>query len=394
MGTTLAVVSLITISLIGIVIYSTKLYKSLSKAPHLSPNLELMDREALAAAHLPSVSLIIPAYNEAENLEDCVAAVLRSTELSSEQLEVWVVDDQSTDATLAIAQHLEKHWGDPRLKVLPGQPRPTDQTWVGKNWACTQAVQQAKGKFLLFIDADVRLKLGAVETTLQEAEREQVDLLSCAPVVICGCLAEWLVQPIVINLLSISVDFAMVNDPTTKSAFAVGPFMLFRRSAYEQIGGHRSVADQVVEDVELARRVKENGLKLRYLLGLNLAAVRMYSSWAALWEGWTKNLYLGSRRNLGAMINLSLIMVVIYPLPWIGLILALLSFNPLAIGLGSIAVMGHYSLRRLSSRYLQIPCRYWWLSGLGGILIALIALASVVKTETGRGWTWRGRQLR
>jgi GT2 family glycosyltransferase len=111
--------------------------------------------------------------------------------------------------------------------------------------------------------------------------------------------------------------------------------MLFRRSAYEQVGGHWAVADQVVEDVELARRVKENGLKLRYVLGLDLAIVRMYSSWSALWEGWTKNLYPGSRRNLRAMINLALIMVVIYPLPWIALILALLSLNSLIIGLAA-----------------------------------------------------------
>lgn len=379
------------ISLIGIVLYSVKLSKSLSKAPHLSPSLELIDQEALET--IPSVSLIVPAYNEAENLEDCVTAVLKSTNLSSEQLEVWVVDDQSTDATLAIARRLQERWSDPRLKVLPGQPRPTDQTWVGKNWACAQAVQQAKGEFLLFIDADVRLRPGAVETAIQAAEREQVDLLSCGPTIICGCLAEWLVQPIMVSLLSISADFAAVNDPTTKSAFAVGPFMLFRRSAYEQIGGHKTVADQVVEDVELARRVKEHGLKLRYVLGLDLATVRMYSSWDALWEGWTKNLYIGSRRNLRAMINLALIMVVIYPLSWIGLILALLSFNPLTIGLGSVAILGQYNLRRLGSRYLHIPCQYWWLSGLGGMLMALIALASVVKTETGWGWTWRGRQL-
>ncbi|MEP6524702.1 hypothetical protein NDA07_23590 [Microcoleus vaginatus DQ-U2] len=125
------------------------------------------------------------------------------------------------------------------------------------------------------------------------------------------------------NHLAVCYDFTAVNDPTTDSAFAGGPFMLFRRSGYEKIGGHEAVVGEIVEDVELARRIKRAGLKLGLYSGSNLASVRMYRSWNALWEGWTKNLYLGANRSWGLMVYMAAIMFFIYPMPWIGLFIIL-----------------------------------------------------------------------
>ena len=387
------------LSLIAIAIYRQKLHHSLAEAPqlHSSPS-----RISDSPTGFPRISVIIPAYNEAENIQDCVTAVLNSTQLSDTQLDVWVVDDQSTDDTLLLVQSLQQLLDDPRLKVLTGQPRPTDEIWVGKNWACTQGVEQAKGEFLLFIDADVRLKPEAIETAVQKAQLEQIDLLSLAPGIICGCFSEWLVQPLMVNNLAVGQDFGAVNDPKSEVAFAAGPFMLFRRSAYEQLGGHRAVADRVVEDVELARRTKAAGLKLSYLLGGQFISVQMYRSWQALWEGWTKNLYLGAQRDAGSMLYLAFAMLVIYPLPWLCLAAVgyksfagiVNSWDLLAASLAAIAIFFHYDLRRMSSGVSQIPTDYWWLSGVGGTTIGALALASVIKTETGWGWTWRGRALK
>ncbi len=110
------------------------------------------------AAQLPKVSVIVPAYNKAENIQDCAIAMRESTPQSADNLEVLIVDDRSTDDTKAIGQTLQQQPGDPRLKILAGQPRPANQYWAGKNWAGAQAVQAATGDFLLFIDADVRPK--------------------------------------------------------------------------------------------------------------------------------------------------------------------------------------------------------------------------------------------
>ena len=402
--------TLLIFSLIVSTAYTKNLRRSVTNAPRTgtSPT----QQSSLPNAQFPKVSVIVPAYNEAENIRDCAIAILESTRLSVDKLEVLIVDDRSTDDTLAIAQTLQQQLNDPRLKILAGQARPANQYWAGKNWACAEAVQVATGDFLLFIDADVRLKLGAIETAIATVETEKIDLLTCMPALVCDCFAEWLVQPLMFNHLAVCFDFTAVNDPTTDSAFAAGPFMLFRRSAYDKIGGHAAVAAEIVEDVELARRIKRAGLKLALYAGSNLASVRMYRSWSALWEGWTKNLYLGANRSWGMMVYMAAIMFFLYPMPWIGLFIILkqlISLFPLPSsippwgGQGGVllassllvifVIWQQYNLRRLGAQISDCSTKYWWLGGLGGALVAAIAIGSAIKTETGWGWTWRGRAL-
>ncbi|MBW4693038.1 MAG: glycosyltransferase family 2 protein [Lyngbya sp. HA4199-MV5] len=397
------VLAAVVLALVGLILYAAKLRWMVTTVPRLTiaTSIATDDRQTTDPLSMPRVAVIIPAYNEADNLETCVRSVLQNTALSSKQLEVWIVDDQSTDATLAIAQTLQTTLKDPCLQVLAGKPRPEGERWMGKNWACTQAAEQSDGEFLLFLDADVRLKPGAIVAAMQEAENKQLDLLSCGPAIVCGCLAEWLVQPILMNQLLADLDFAAVADPMADTVFAAGPFMLFRRIAYEKIGGHRAVASQVVEDVELARRIKTNGLRLELLLASDFVTVRMYRSFAALWEGWTKNLYLGTQRNAKAVSFFAVTMLMFYLVPWLGLAIVLshATFGALTLidlfltGSAIAAILLHYDIRRSGSRVSAIPTTYWWLSGLGGALVAAIAIASMIKTETGWGWTWRGRSL-
>ena len=419
--------TLLIFSLIVSTAYTKNLRRSVKNAPRTSPS--SAQQLSPSTAQFPKVSVIVPAYNEAENIRDCAIAILQSTRLSVDNLEVLIIDDRSTDDTLAIAQNLQQQLNDPRLKILAGQARPANQYWAGKNWACAEAVQVTTGEFLLFIDADVRLKPGAIETAIETVQTEKIDLLTCMPALVCECFAEWLVQPLMFNHLAVCFDFTAVNDPTTDSAFAAGPFMLFRRSAYEKIGGHESVASEIVEDVELARRIKRAGLKLGLYAGSNLAFVRMYRSWSALWEGWTKNLYLGAHRSWGMMVYMAAIMLFLYPIPWIGLFIILkqiislfplFTLNPstmwplnpstmwplnpstmwpLSVVEGSsfllaiIVIWQQYNLRSLGAQISDCSTKYWWLGGLGGTLVAAIAIASAIKTETGWGWTWRGRAL-
>ncbi|MEG4996937.1 glycosyltransferase [Microcoleus sp. B4-D4] len=402
--------------LIFSLIVSRAYTKNLRRSVQNAPRTDSSSAQQLqpSTGFFPKVSVIVPAYNEAENIRDCAIAILESTALTEDNLEVLIADDRSTDDTKSIAQTLQQQLNDPRLKILAGQPRPTNQYWAGKNWACAQAVREATGDFLLFIDADVRLKPGAIETAIATAETEKIDLFTCMPALVCECFAEWLVQPLMFNHLAVCFDFTAVNDSSkTDSAFAGGPFMLFRRSAYEKIGGHEAVAGEIVEDVELARRIKRANLKLGLYSGANLASVRMYRSWSALWEGWTKNLYLGANRNLGMMVYMAAIMFFLYPMPWLALGILLvngeianiitdrqlpitnyqLPITLLTICLSAIVIWHHYTLRCLGAKISECSTKYWWLGGLGGTLIAAIAIGSAIKTETGWGWTWRGRAL-
>ena len=379
------------VAIAAIAIFHRRLQASLATAPRL-PLLET------APTELPTVSLIIPAYNEQVNITECLDAVLASHLPHPDQLQVIVADDESTDDTAALAAAVALT--DKRVTVMPVPPRPTDITWRGKNWACANAVEKATGDYLLFIDADVRLEPDAIATAVTDSQTNQADLLSCGPGIICGCLAEWLVQPIMMSCIAVGFNFQAVNDPQdVKTAFAAGPFMLFRRSAYDGIGGHRAVATEPVEDVELAKRIKGSGLTLRYLLSTALVKVRMYRSFAALWEGWTKNYYMGGGRKLGATLYSAFALSLIFVMPWLGLAVGLggtlLNGGAwwLVCGLGIVSVGLQVYMRWAAQRVFDQPFRYWWLGWLSGGLVVAIAITSIIKTETGWGWTWRGRSL-
>jgi glycosyltransferase involved in cell wall biosynthesis len=378
-------------------------------APRLTPVIGL-------PATLPKIAVIIPAYNEAINLQACVESVLQSQHPQATDLQVWIADDESTDATPTIAQALVR--ADPRVNLVMVPPRPTTATWLGKNWACAQAVAAITATtgglepggfdYLLFIDADVRLRPRAIAAALTTAEATQADLVSCFPSVVCGCLAEWLAQPLIFRLLVAGFNPVAVNDPQQPEiAFAAGPFMLFRHSAYQQIGGHQAVAADLVEDVALARRIKTAGLKMQLMFGFGLIQVRMYQNLAGLWEGWTKNLHMGNQRQLQSTLTVVIIALATEFFPWLGLLLSLLLYlqqgltvgwtpfsgSALLLGVSLILFIWEAWLWQREAIWLDLPNRYSWLGWLRGLLTAAIAIASIIKTETGWGWTWRGRSL-
>ncbi|WP_199336452.1 glycosyltransferase family 2 protein [Oscillatoria sp. FACHB-1407] len=387
-------------SLISLAAYVAQFRAAIVAITQLQPGVDpTVDEQSLRVT--PLVSVVVPAYNEATNIQACITSVLDNTALSQQYLEVWVVDDQSTDDTWAILKVLQQHYQDPRLHLLSGLPRPKGERWTGKNWACTQGAEKARGEFLLFIDADVRLKPGAIAAAVKLAQTEHIDLLNGIPQVVCGSLIEWLVQPLIFISMVISFNQPAVRDPKQETAYAAGPFMLFRRSAYDQVGGHRAVASEVAEDVALARAIKHHQLTLQYRLVANLASLRMYTSWATLWEGWTKVLYVGAWRNAGLMFLLFVLMFSLYTMPWLGLGVLLIKglvagwsrVDGVSMGLVLPALGLQYYLRQQASRALHCSPNYWWLQSIGGLLVGIMAIASVIKAETGWGWTWRGRVL-
>ncbi len=372
--------------LIGLV--AVRLWRALQASPWLTDVPE--EKTAEVAAAMERLAVIVPAYNEAQNVVDCLTSILEST---SAPLQVWLVDDDSSDPTWELAQTLAAERQDPRLHLLKGDPRPKDQVWVGKNWACAQAVAVIEADYLLFLDCDVRLGSGAIEAALMHLLETESGLVTVGPQLVCGCLAEWLVQPIMMTILAVGYNFAAVNDPSSAKAFAFGPFMLFRRSAYEQIGGHAGVADVVVEDVTLGQRIKTSGLGLKIRLGGARVRSRMYASGAALWEGWTKNWFLGLERNWLLALLAMVTILGICSLPWLGLILALAT-QSLGVLLASlVGILAQLAIRLLLRHWAHLPLRYWWLTALGGWVTAAIILASAIRTSTGRNWTWRGRSL-
>ena len=376
----------------GLLILQLGLRRVFAVAPRLKPAQE-------APAPDTSLTVVIPAFNEAHNIADCLGSVLASTP-PCRDWSVVVVDDESTDATVENA--IRAGSTASRFRLIKAGPRPADERWVGKNWACSKAVEQVSSDWLLFIDADVRLKPDALQRSLAQAVDEHADLLSLAPRLSCGCLAEWMVQPIMASLLGLGFPILETNDPESPVAFAAGPFMLFKASTYECIGGHRALAGEVVEDLALARAIKAGGYRLSYLLGLDAVDLRMYADLAALWEGWTKNWFIGLDRDPGKAIGAALVVVLMFTAPWLLLLtsLVLLWLQPVLsvawlwlMALAGLAIVQQLLLRLWTRSTFDVPIRYWYLMGVGGLLVGAIGPVSIWRTRTGRGWTWKGRAL-
>ena len=376
----------------GLLILQLGLRRVFAVAPRLKPAQE-------ASAPDTSLTVVIPAFNEAHNIADCLGSVLASAP-PCRDWSVVVVDDESTDATVENA--IRAGSTASRFRLIKAGPRPADERWVGKNWACSKAVEQVSSDWLLFIDADVRLKPDALQRALAQAVDEHADLLSLAPRLSCGCLAEWMVQPIMASLLGLGFPILETNDPESPVAFAAGPFMLFKASTYECIGGHRALAGEVVEDLALARAIKAGGYRLSYLLGLDAVDLRMYADLAALWEGWTKNWFIGLDRDPGKAIGAALVVVLMFTAPWLLLLtsLVLLWLQPVLsvawlwlMALAGLAIVQQLLLRLWTRSTFDVPIRYWYLMGVGGLLVGAIGPVSIWRTRTGRGWTWKGRAL-
>ena len=376
----------------GLLILQLGLRRVFAVAPRLKPAQE-------APAPDTSLTVVIPAFNEAHNIADCLGSVLASAP-PCRDWSVVVVDDESTDATVENA--IRAGSTASRFRLIKAGPRPADERWVGKNWACSKAVEQVSSDWLLFIDADVRLKPDALQRALAQAVDEHADLLSLAPRLSCGCLAEWMVQPIMASLLGLGFPILETNDPESPVAFAAGPFMLFKASTYECIGGHRALAGEVVEDLALARAIKAGGYRLSYLLGLDAVDLRMYADLAALWEGWTKNWFLGLDRDPAKAIGAALVVVLMFTVPWLLLptSLVLLWLQPVLsvawlwlMALAGLAIVQQLLLRLWTRSTFDVPIRYWYLMGVGGLLVGAIGPVSIWRTRTGRGWTWKGRAL-
>ena len=399
-----ALLSLAAAAALGLVILIAGLARVFARAPRLAEQQESgSDASVSVALANTSLTVVVPAYNEAANIAACLTSLLRSEDPCGDW-QVLLVDDRSSDATVAIAEAAAGACGatEPRFSLLDAGPRPVGERWVGKNWACSRAMEQVVSEWVLFVDADVRLQPATLRRALAQATTDGADLLSLAPRLSCGCLAEWLVQPIMASLLGLGFPIEAANDPASPVAFAAGPFMLFRRSAYAAIGGHRALAAEVVEDLALARRIKQGGHRLRYLLALDALELRMYSDFASLWEGWTKNWLLGLDGDVARALGASSVVLLMFSGPWLltpaaALLAAglpgqrLVLLAALALALAGIGLQ--LLLRLWTRRQFQLPLSFWWLMGAGGLVVAAIGPVSVWRTLSGRGWTWKGRPL-
>ena len=234
-----------------------------------------------------TVDIIIPARNEEDCLGRCLQSLVAQQGIS---FQITVVDDGSTDRTRAIAESF------PGVRVLSaGEPKPGV---IGKCNALITGAAGSKAQWLLFTDADTVHYPGSLAASVAEAENRQVDLLSYSPEQETASWWELAVMPVVFAELVKMYPPERVNNPKDPTVAANGQYILVRRAVYETLGGHAAVASKVMEDVELARIFKASGHLIWFRHGAGLVRTRMYRSFRAMWDGWTKNLALLFHRPL------------------------------------------------------------------------------------------------
>jgi chlorobactene glucosyltransferase len=343
----------------------------------------------------PLLSVIIPARNEARNIEACARSVLAS---SYPRLEVIVVDDRSEDGTGAIARRLTSE--DSRLRVVDGLPLPDG--WFGKQWACATGARAARGEWLVFTDADTRHASDLLTRALNVARSRRADLVTVAGRQELGTFWEKVIQPQIFTLLLARYGGTeWVNrSPLVSDKIANGQFLMVTRHAYDALGGHEAVRDNVAEDLALAQRWFAARRNTVLVLGLDQLSTRMYASFAEIVRGWMKNIFAGGRHSMpGGRIGrlFAPLFVLFGPLlvlmPVVALIAALLGAGPPAL-LRAAAVATGAELLWWAAVYRGFDklSPLWALTfPLGGLVLLYIVLRAL-----GRGSRveWKGREYR
>ena len=327
-----------------------------------------------------NISAIVPARNE----EAVIAACVRSLANQLEIAEIVVVNDQSTDRTAEIVRGLLSEID--RLRMVETKSLPDG--WLGKNHAAWTGARQASKRWLLFTDADAELLPDAAARALQIAGEAGVALVSFSPEQITKTWYEKSLVPFVYCRLARYFSYKEINDPKSSAAAANGQFLMIRRDAYDAIGGHESIAGEILEDVALAREAKSLGYRIWFEPGKGIVRARMYRSFDEMWEGWKKNLYLLVGGTPGAVYR-ELPAVV----PWIPFLLLILGLKwPLALVLGAGLLVARHAAYGMALSSNQYPLSHILYYVPGVLLYAGVLWASYRAHRSGTV-EWKGRRI-
>jgi glycosyltransferase involved in cell wall biosynthesis len=331
------------------------------------------------------VSAIVPARNE----EAAIAACVQSLAVQAEIGEILVVNDQSTDATASTVKKLTEQI--PRLRLLETGELPPG--WVGKNNAVWLGAREAQGEWLLFTDADAVHEKDSAAKALAVAAQENAALISFSPEQVMETWYEKSLIPYVYCRLASKFSYSDVNNPGSPTAAANGQFLLIRRDVYQAVGGHASVAGNVLEDVALAKRMKDAGYRIWFGSGKGIVRTRMYRTFGAMWEGWKKNLYplMGNspeavrKEFIRAIVPVHAVIIA-------GITIGALSESvPAGLGILVAGMVGIFIAYDGELKRAQFPSGLVWYGIPGRLLFGAVLRASYRSYRKGK-LEWKGRE--
>ena len=348
-------------------------------------HLDVTDEPLPAPA--PGVTVLVPARDEADNIAPCLECVLAQDHPA---LQVLVFDDGSRDGTAGV---VARYASDPRLRLVRGEGE-LPAGWFGKPWALQRAQAHAAAPWLLFLDADVRLHPHAVSRALAYAVRHELGMVSGFGTLAMGSFWERVLQPVVGGLIVAGNDPEEINDPTRlDKAMANGQFILASREAYDRLGQHAAVRNDVLDDVGLARAAKAAGVAYHMTFMRPLFSCRMYDGLGSIWRGWRKNLFAGMHYSWTVVWVVLAYLAVTTLLPCLLLLLGVagaVGREWLAWGLGLCLVI--QAVRLYLDRVFRHPPLYGLTQVPGVILAMLLILDSAWSSRRGRV-RWKGRSV-
>lgn len=332
---------------------------------------------------IPLISVLIPARNEEENIGECVTSLLNS---DYPHLEIIVLDDNSRDRTYQIVRILSR--SHKNLRIIKGQKLPPG--WNGKNWACHQLAYAAKGDWFLFTDADTRHRTNSVSAAIRAAEKKQSHFVTAIPGLIMKTWAEKLILPVIHFAFFVLMPYKLINlSKNSRVAIGIGPFLFIQKKRYFSCGGFESIKTEILDDMALAKRVKQDKGKLAVIDGTEIVQVRFYRCFKEIWSGLSKNSFqaIGSSPHFLVGIFAACYFLFIYPY----LYLATAIYYSQSIMIPFIQVLLISLIRiGLSSRF-KTNITYSLLHPLMILLILFILLNSFRLSLFGKKVEWKER---
>jgi cellulose synthase/poly-beta-1,6-N-acetylglucosamine synthase-like glycosyltransferase len=345
-----------------------------------------------AGPDAPLVSVLVSAKDEEANIAACISSMLAQ---DYPDFEMIVCNDRSSDRTGRIVADLARQ--DDRLRLVEVHHLP--EGWSGKCHGMYTAACAARGDWLCMTDADCRqLSPRTLSAAMRYARDSRADLLSVLPVLEMKGFWENVVQPVCSGVMMIWFHPDRVNDPARRAAYANGAFMLMRRGAYEVVGTHQAIRHRLMEDLHLAARVKQAGLRLRVVRGDGLYVVRMYTSFGQILRGWSR-IFFGT---FGTLPRLSASIAIMFCMGLLPYISAAVGFALAAAGgphaglwlglggVGAAAAAMQLSVIYRFYRFIGARADLAWTYPLG-CAVTLAALGmSLSKHRPGARVVWRG----
>ncbi len=385
------------------------------------------DAASPASRELPHVVILAPGRNEAPFLP---TTLVELCEQDYPNYTVVFIDDHSSDETPAITAKLTARY--PHLFALRNEIEPPPG-WVGKCWAIQRGYEEWKkvssefkvpsselkgsepsiqspalsaensepgtqnSELICLTDADIHWHPACLRTAVEAMRREKADIVSLFPGMIFGSAIERILMGTLTFALLALFPVSKAMDPAHPDTLTAGAFILTRRKLYDRIGGHEAVRNQVVEDVNLGRKLKAAGGKVWIAFTQRLITCRMYEGWSDIWEGLTKNAYAGMEYKphiAAGLITANLFALTLAPvylaasLLWLCITVSGLSLIATALSLAIILLQAR--VMNGVRKNFQLPLRYAFSLPLGAAIYLPITLASIWRYHRG-GNRWKGR---